>query len=77
MVKFRTMLQDAESDGLAHWTDEGDPRMTRLGRVLRKVHIDEFPQFINVLKGDMSMVGPRPERPQLVEGLLVYTMTPQ
>jgi len=69
LVKFRTMRQDAESDGLAHWTDEGDPRMTRLGRLLRKVHIDEFPQFINVLKGDMSMVGPRPERPELVKNL--------
>jgi exopolysaccharide biosynthesis polyprenyl glycosylphosphotransferase len=69
LVKFRTMMQDAESDGVAHWTDEGDPRMTRLGRLLRKVHIDEFPQFINVLKGDMSMVGPRPERPELVKNL--------
>jgi exopolysaccharide biosynthesis polyprenyl glycosylphosphotransferase len=69
LVKFRTMMQDAESDGVAHWTDEGDPRMTRVGRLLRKVHIDEFPQFINVLKGDMSMVGPRPERPELVKNL--------
>jgi len=69
LVKFRTMLQNAESDGIAHWADDGDSRMTRLGRLFRKVHVDEFPQFLNVLKGDMSMVGPRPERPELVADL--------
>lgn len=66
VLKFRTMIQDAEADGEAHWAREGDPRATRVGRVLRKTHLDEFPQFWNVLKGEMSMVGPRPERPELV-----------
>ena len=69
LVKFRTMVQDAEADGEAQWAQEGDPRMTRVGRILRRMHLDEFPQFINVLKGDMSMVGPRPERPELVAEL--------
>jgi exopolysaccharide biosynthesis polyprenyl glycosylphosphotransferase len=64
--KFRTMHQDAEADGQAHWAVVGDPRTTRVGRLLRKIHLDEFPQFINVLIGDMSLVGPRPERPELV-----------
>lgn len=69
LVKYRTMTRDAEADGMAHWAHEGDPRMTRVGRLLRKMHLDEFPQFINVIKGDMSMVGPRPERPELVAEL--------
>jgi exopolysaccharide biosynthesis polyprenyl glycosylphosphotransferase len=69
LVKFRTMQQDAEADGEALWAQEGDPRMTRVGRFLRKMHLDEFPQFINVIKGDMSMVGPRPERPEFVSNL--------
>jgi exopolysaccharide biosynthesis polyprenyl glycosylphosphotransferase len=69
LVKFRTMQQDAEADGEALWAQEGDPRMTRVGRFLRKIHLDEFPQFINVLRGDMSMVGPRPERPEFVSEL--------
>jgi exopolysaccharide biosynthesis polyprenyl glycosylphosphotransferase len=69
LVKFRTMQQNAEANGEALWTHEGDPRMTRVGRILRKVHLDEFPQFINVIKGNMSMVGPRPERPELVAEL--------
>lgn len=64
--KFRTMHQDAEADGQAHWAVVGDPRTTRVGRLLRKIHLDEFPQFINVLIGDMSLIGPRPERPELV-----------
>jgi exopolysaccharide biosynthesis polyprenyl glycosylphosphotransferase len=67
--KFRTMRQDAEADGAAHWASEGDPRNTRVGQILRKVHIDEFPQFWNVLRGEMSLVGPRPERPELVAEL--------
>lgn len=69
IFKFRTMLQDAEADGIPIWSHRDDPRMTRVGRVLRKMHIDEFPQFINVLLGDMSLVGPRPERPELVAEL--------
>lgn len=66
VLKFRTMIQDAEADGEAHWAMEGDPRTTGVGRFLRKTHLDEFPQFWNVLKGEMSLVGPRPERPELV-----------
>jgi exopolysaccharide biosynthesis polyprenyl glycosylphosphotransferase len=69
VYKFRTMRQDAEADGEAHWAKEGDPRTTSVGRLLRKSHLDEFPQFWNVLKGDMSLVGPRPERPELVGDL--------
>jgi exopolysaccharide biosynthesis polyprenyl glycosylphosphotransferase len=69
VVKFRTMHQDAEADGEAHWAQEGDPRTTRVGQILRKTHIDEFPQFWNVLRGEMSLVGPRPERPELVAEL--------
>ncbi len=66
VVKFRTMNQDAEADGEAHWAMEGDPRTTKVGMFLRTTHLDEFPQFWNVLKGEMSLVGPRPERPILV-----------
>lgn len=69
VVKFRTMHQDAEADGEAHWAREGDPRTTRVGKILRKMHLDEFPQFWNVLRGQMSLVGPRPERPELVAEL--------
>jgi len=69
LIKFRTMRQDAEADGQAHWAMQGDPRTTRVGRLLRRTHIDEFPQFWNVLVGEMSLVGPRPERPELVADL--------
>ncbi len=69
VVKFRTMRQDAEADGQAHWALEEDPRTTTLGRFMRKMHLDEFPQFWNVLRGEMSLVGPRPERPELVADL--------
>lgn len=69
VVKFRTMKQDAEADGQAHWAQEDDPRKTRVGHVLRRAHLDEFPQFWNVLRGGMSLVGPRPERPELVAEL--------
>ena len=67
--KFRSMVPDAEKDGKPVWAGERDPRVTRVGRVLRKMHVDEFPQFLNILKGEMSAVGPRPERPEFVEGL--------
>jgi sugar transferase (PEP-CTERM system associated) len=68
ILKFRTMRTDAEKNG-AQWAGENDPRITRVGRVLRRLRIDEIPQLINVLKGDMSLVGPRPERPVFVDDL--------
>jgi len=67
LYKFRSMVQDAEKMTGAVWAKKNDPRVTRIGRLLRAVHIDEIPQFINVLKGDMSLVGPRPERKTFVE----------
>jgi sugar transferase (PEP-CTERM system associated) len=66
--KFRSMKQDAERDG-ARWAQASDPRITRVGWWLRKTRIDEFPQLINVLRGEMSLVGPRPERPVFVQDL--------
>jgi exopolysaccharide biosynthesis polyprenyl glycosylphosphotransferase len=68
IYKFRTMANDAERDG-AVWALEGDPRVTDIGRIMRKVRLDELPQLWNVLKGDMSFVGPRPERPEFVAEL--------
>jgi exopolysaccharide biosynthesis polyprenyl glycosylphosphotransferase len=65
--KFRTMRRDAEANGQPQWAKEGDERATRVGRILRKTHLDELPQFYNVLRGEMSLVGPRAERPELVE----------
>jgi sugar transferase (PEP-CTERM system associated) len=69
ILKFRSMRADAETDGEPRWAAEGDPRITRVGAVIRKLRIDELPQLINVLRGDMSFVGPRPERPLFVEQL--------
>ena len=66
MIKFRSMRKDAEAEGPG-WTTPNDPRRTKLGTMLRHTNIDEFPQLINVLLGDMSLVGPRPERPVYVE----------
>ncbi|MHB8512041.1 MAG: sugar transferase [Actinomycetota bacterium] len=68
VYKFRSMRADAEN-GKAVWASENDLRVTRVGRVLRKTHVDEFPQFLNILKGEMAAVGPRPERPEFVENL--------
>ncbi len=69
MAKFRTMYQDAESRTGPVWATDNDPRITRVGRVLRKTRLDEFPQLYNVLLGDMSLIGPRPERPFFVDEL--------
>ena len=69
IIKFRTMRQDAEADGQAKWAEEKDQRVTRLGYFLRRTHLDELPQFLQVLNGEMSLVGPRAERPELVEAL--------
>lgn len=67
MLKFRSMPVDAESHTGAVWAKKEDNRATKFGSFLRKTSLDELPQFINVLKGDMSIVGPRPERPEFVE----------
>jgi exopolysaccharide biosynthesis polyprenyl glycosylphosphotransferase len=66
LLKLRTMEMDAEKDG-PRWAVNNDPRVTRIGKYLRKTRIDELPQLINVLKGDMSIIGPRPERPIFTE----------
>ncbi|HPI93835.1 MAG TPA: sugar transferase [Deltaproteobacteria bacterium] len=68
VIKFRSMRVDAEKDG-PKWASENDPRITRVGRIIRKLRIDELPQFINVIKNDMSFVGPRPERRYFVDQL--------
>ncbi len=65
LIKFRSMRDDAEKDG-AQWTKKNDERVTKIGKFIRKSKIDEFPQFINVLKGEMSLIGPRPERPEFL-----------
>lgn len=69
IIKFRSMAVDAEADGNAVWAARNDPRITDVGRIIRKFRIDELPQIINVMRGDMSFVGPRPERPEFVEQL--------
>jgi sugar transferase (PEP-CTERM system associated) len=69
VIKFRSMRVDAEKDGQPRWASQGDDRVTRVGRVIRRLRIDELPQLFNVLKGDMSLVGPRPERPYFVDQL--------
>jgi exopolysaccharide biosynthesis polyprenyl glycosylphosphotransferase len=69
IYKFRTMVHGAERPGEAVWACDADPRTTRIGAFLRRTHLDELPQLYNVLKGDMSMVGPRPERPEFIEML--------
>jgi len=81
IIKFRTMVNDAESDGCPQLSSGNDPRITRLGHYLRKYRIDELPQFWNVLRGDMSIVGPRPERQfyidQIVERIPSYALLRQ
>ena len=67
MYKFRTMRKDAEKDGKVQLTQENDTRITRIGNFLRRTHLDELPQFLNVVRGDISLVGPRSERPEWIE----------
>jgi exopolysaccharide biosynthesis polyprenyl glycosylphosphotransferase len=69
IIKFRTMFTNAETESGPVWANKQDPRVTRIGKILRKLRIDEIPQLINVLDGNMSLVGPRPERPFFVEQL--------
>jgi sugar transferase (PEP-CTERM system associated) len=69
LIKFRSMRTDAEKDGVARWASKDDDRSTRVGRFIRATRLDELPQLLNVLRGDMSFVGPRPERPQFVDVL--------
>lgn len=69
MIKFRTMYEDAESRTGPVWATDNDPRITRVGRILRKGRLDELPQLYNVIMGDMSLIGPRPERPHFVDEL--------
>jgi lipopolysaccharide/colanic/teichoic acid biosynthesis glycosyltransferase len=85
MIKFRTMVTNAEASSGAVWATSNDNRLTVVGKILRKVRLDELPQFINVIKGDMSLIGPRPERPEIVIDLdkaipfyseRTYDMTP-
>jgi lipopolysaccharide/colanic/teichoic acid biosynthesis glycosyltransferase len=69
LLKFRSMIRNAEQNGEAQWAAINDARVTRVGRFLRRTRIDELPQLVNVLKGEMSFVGPRPERPSFVAEL--------
>ncbi|MEK6221944.1 MAG: sugar transferase, partial [Chloroflexota bacterium] len=69
LFKFRSMKKDAEEDGIARFAVENDDRITRIGGFLRRSHLDEIPQFINVVKGDITLVGPRAERPEMIEEL--------
>ncbi|MGE5223383.1 MAG: sugar transferase, partial [Omnitrophica WOR_2 bacterium] len=72
IIKYRTMKQNAEPDGQPLWAEENDKRATRVGHILRKTHLDELPQFVSVLRGEMSLVGPRAERPELVAWFQKY-----
>jgi sugar transferase (PEP-CTERM system associated) len=69
VLKFRSMRTDAEREGVAQWAQTKDPRITRVGAIIRKIRVDELPQILNVVRGQMSFVGPRPERPQFVAQL--------
>lgn len=77
IIKFRTMRPDAEQGGVAVWAKSDDDRVTLVGRFLRRSRLDELPQLLNVLRGDMNVVGPRPERPQLVRELRDHIPTYQ
>ena len=67
IYKLRSMVTNAETNGESKWAEKDDPRITKVGKFIRKVRIDELPQFLNILKGDMALIGPRPERPDLTE----------
>ena len=67
ILKFRSMIVEAEKEAKPHPAEDNDPRITKVGRIIRAVHIDELPQLINIVKGDMSIVGQRPERVEHVE----------
>ena len=71
IYKLRSMYIDAEKDG-PKWASENDKRITKVGRIIRKLRIDELPQLVNIIKGDMSIIGPRPERPELIEEFVKY-----
>ncbi|MGL4595292.1 MAG: sugar transferase [Thermoguttaceae bacterium] len=71
MYKIRSMVIDAEAQSGAVWAGKSDPRITWVGRIMRRVHIDELPQIYNVWKGEMTVIGPRPERPEIVEKLKI------
>jgi lipopolysaccharide/colanic/teichoic acid biosynthesis glycosyltransferase len=68
LLKFRSMTKGAEAAG-AQWAQKGDTRVTKVGKIIRKVRFDELPQILNILRGEMSLVGPRPERPEFVKSL--------
>lgn len=72
LIKLRSMAPDAEQDGQPRWAKANDARVTRVGRLLRRTRLDELPQFLNVLRGEMSLIGPRPERPEFVAELQKY-----
>ncbi len=69
IYKFRSMRADAEKEGRAVWAMKDDPRVTKVGAFLRATHLDELPQLVNVIMGDMSLIGPRPERPEIAQSL--------
>ncbi len=69
LMKFRSMVPDAEADGMPRWASEDDQRVTRVGRFLRRTRLDELPQVLNILRGEMSFIGPRPERPEFIAQL--------
>ena len=71
MYKLRSMHLDAEKNGY-QWAEKNDPRITKIGRFIRRTRIDELPQIINIIKGEMSIIGPRPERPEFVNEFLKY-----
>ena len=71
IYKLRSMYIDAEKDG-PKWASENDERITKVGRIIRKTRIDELPQLVNILKRDMSIIGPRPERPELIKEFIKY-----